>query len=185
MQKKNESNLVLVDPGVVGAAPVDDAIREPECNLLLGALNGVAAVDDVPADLNAVVAADGARVRGGRVSGADDLAAGSDDALALPHHGDDGAGDDVLDEGATCTNFMALRKKPFFSKRLMMSPMRPRCTPSGLIMMKETSALAMVKDAERQGEESELRRSAGQRRWRRVSVDGSSIGFYISHSGIP
>ena len=100
MQKKNESSLVLVDPGVVGAAPVDDAIREPECNLLLGALNGVAAVDDVPADLNAVVAADGARVRGGRVSGADDLAAGSDDALALPHHGDDGAGDDVLDEGA-------------------------------------------------------------------------------------
>lgn len=39
---------------------------------------------------------------------------------------------------------MATNLKPFCSKRLMISPKRPRCTPSGLIMMKVRSWLAMV-----------------------------------------
>ena len=44
----------------------------------------------------------------------------------------------------TCTNFMATSLKPFCSNLLMMSPMRPRCTPSGLIMMKVRSSLPIL-----------------------------------------
>ena len=39
---------------------------------------------------------------------------------------------------------MATRRNPFCSKRLMTSPTRPRCTPSGLIAIKVRSAWAMV-----------------------------------------
>ena len=39
---------------------------------------------------------------------------------------------------------MATRRNPFCSKRLMISPIRPRCTPSGLMAMKVRSAWAMV-----------------------------------------
>lgn len=39
---------------------------------------------------------------------------------------------------------MATRRNPFCSKRLMISPTRPRCTPSGLMAMKVRSAWAMV-----------------------------------------
>lgn len=39
---------------------------------------------------------------------------------------------------------MATRRNPFCSKRLMISPTRPRCTPSGLMAMKVRSRLAMV-----------------------------------------
>lgn len=39
---------------------------------------------------------------------------------------------------------MATRRNPFCSKRLMMSPTRPRCTPSGLMAMKVRSMLALV-----------------------------------------
>ena len=39
---------------------------------------------------------------------------------------------------------MATRRNPFCSKRLMISPTRPRCTPSGLIAIKVRSAWAMV-----------------------------------------
>lgn len=42
------NHLVLVDPGVIGTTPVDDAIGEPEGDLLLGALNSVTSMDDVP-----------------------------------------------------------------------------------------------------------------------------------------
>lgn len=44
----------------------------------------------------------------------------------------------------TCTNFMATRRKPFCSKRLMISPTSPRCTPSGLMAMKVRSQLAAM-----------------------------------------
>ena len=37
-----------------------DALGEPEANLVLGGLDGVGAVDDVAADLDAEVTADGA-----------------------------------------------------------------------------------------------------------------------------
>ena len=81
---------------MVGAAPVDDAIGEPQSDLLLRALHGVAPVDDVPAHLNAVVPADRPWLRRCRVRGADDLAARRHHALALPHHRHHGAGADVL-----------------------------------------------------------------------------------------
>lgn len=100
-QKIYPSNpLVLIDPGVVGAAPVDDAIRKPQRNLLVGALHSVTPVDNVPADLDAVVATDGTRLRGSRVSGANDLAASGNGSLPLPHHGHHRAGDNVLHQGA-------------------------------------------------------------------------------------
>ena len=43
---------------------------------------------------------------------------------------------------------MAFRKNPFFSNLQMMSPMSPRCTPSGLIMMKVSSAFAMATEGD-------------------------------------
>lgn len=39
---------------------------------------------------------------------------------------------------------MATSRNPFCSKRLMISPTRPRCTPSGLMAMKVRSRFAMV-----------------------------------------
>ena len=55
-------------------------------------------MDDVPADVDGKVTTDGAGLRGQGVGGANDLASSGDDALALPDHSDDRAGDDVLHE---------------------------------------------------------------------------------------
>ena len=51
---------------------------------------GIAAVDDVPANGDGVVTTNGARGGVARVGGAEDDAAGLDDAFALPNHGDNG-----------------------------------------------------------------------------------------------
>ena len=60
--------------------------------LALGGLDGVGAVDDVAADIDGKVAADGARRRDQRVGGTDQGAALLDDVLALPHLQHDGRG---------------------------------------------------------------------------------------------
>jgi len=41
----------------------------------------------------------------------------------------------------TCWNFIACMVNPFCSNRLIISPIRPLCTPSGLIMIKVLSFL--------------------------------------------
>ena len=52
---------LLVDESVVGGGPVDELFRfEPESDLLLGALNTVRSMTDVPANVNAEVTPDGA-----------------------------------------------------------------------------------------------------------------------------
>lgn len=66
------SNL-LVDPTGLGGGPLLElGGTEPESNLLLGVLDGVGTVADVAADIDGVVATDGARGRGKRVGGTED-----------------------------------------------------------------------------------------------------------------
>lgn len=76
------------DSGLV----VDDlVVREPKGDLLLRRLDAVRAVDDVATDVNAVVTTNASGFGRQRVGGADDLAAGLHDVLALPDHGHDGS----------------------------------------------------------------------------------------------
>ena len=42
----------------------------------------------------------------------------------------------------TCINFIATNLNPFCSNRLMMSPIRPRWTPSGFTIIKVLSVLS-------------------------------------------
>jgi len=84
--------LLLVNPVVLSALPaLDLALLEPESNLLLAVLDAVGAVADVAADVEGVVAADGAGGRGKGVGGTEDGATGLDGITALPDHGADGA----------------------------------------------------------------------------------------------
>lgn len=80
MQYQGAEHL-LVQPGLDGGGPLSSALREPQADLVLSGLNGVRAVDDVAANLNGEVTADGAGLRGQRVGGTDQLAAGGDDTL--------------------------------------------------------------------------------------------------------
>ena len=62
-------NVLLVDPLVDSARVRNGSVllAEPKSNLSLSRLDRVRAMADVAADVNAVVAADGARGRGERV----------------------------------------------------------------------------------------------------------------------
>ena len=71
---------------------------EPKANLVVGGLDGVRAVDDVSADIDAEVTADGAGGGVEGLGGTEHLAAGDDGVVALPDHGADGAGGGVVDE---------------------------------------------------------------------------------------
>lgn len=89
-------NFLLEDPVGLGVLPLDQlGGSEPEGNLLLGVLDGVGTVADVAADVQGVVATDGAGSGGQGVGGAQDGAAGLDGVLALPDHGADGAAQHV------------------------------------------------------------------------------------------
>jgi hypothetical protein len=69
----NDNLLPLVDPVELGSLVGDGlALLKPESNLLLGVLNGVGTVADVAADIDSVVATDGARGRGKGVGGTED-----------------------------------------------------------------------------------------------------------------
>jgi hypothetical protein len=77
----------------LGAGPADHLIGlEPESDLLLCAVDAVAAVADVAADIDSVIEADSAWGRGERVGSTEDEAAGLDNLAALPDHGGNGAG---------------------------------------------------------------------------------------------
>lgn len=90
---------LLVDPVLGVRLPVKDlALLEPESNLLLGILHRVRSVADIPSDLNAEIAADGARLRSEGVGGAEHLPSGADGLLALPNHAHDGSGHHVIAE---------------------------------------------------------------------------------------
>merc|ERR1712076_6804 len=90
---------LLVDP-LLGHAGVGHQLLwlEPKSDLLLGAVDGVATVADVSADVDAEVAADRARGGSQRVGGTEHGTALLDGVLALPDHGADWATGHVLDE---------------------------------------------------------------------------------------
>lgn len=79
----NKSRLLLVDVHDVARAPADELLSlEPETDLAVGRLDRVRAVDDVAANINAKVTADGARGRLEGLGGADELATSLNDSLA-------------------------------------------------------------------------------------------------------
>lgn len=91
--KMEHCTLLLVNPVVLSGLPaLDLAVLEPESNLLLAVLNGVGAVADVAANVEGVVATDGAGRGGEGVGGTENGAAGLDGVATFPDHGADGAG---------------------------------------------------------------------------------------------
>jgi len=93
-------NLVLfINPGLLSRSPGGEFFRlEPEVDFLVGSFDGVRTVDDVSADIDAVVTSDGARSRVEGSSFTEHLSASSDGISTFPDHGNNGAGSDVLDE---------------------------------------------------------------------------------------
>lgn len=88
---------LFVDPSLDGWCPGDEIfVGEPEGDFLVRWLNSVGAVDDVAADLDAEISADGSWERVSWVGGTEHLAAGLDGVQTLPDHGDDWAGAHVL-----------------------------------------------------------------------------------------
>lgn len=89
----------LVDPVLGSGLPGHQLLLgEPQGDLLVGRLDGIGSVQDVAADLDAEVSADGSGQGIGGVGGSQHLAAGLDDVQALPDHGDDGSGAHVVDQ---------------------------------------------------------------------------------------
>lgn len=89
----------LVDPVVLGELPaLDLTLLEPESDFLLGVLDAVGTVADVTADIDGVVATDGARGGGKRVGGTEDGTASLDGITAFPDHSADRARVHVTDE---------------------------------------------------------------------------------------
>lgn len=64
LRKVREKEYLLVGPLVHGVLVRGDALGEPEADLMLGGLDGVGAVDDVAANLDAEVSTDGAGLGG-------------------------------------------------------------------------------------------------------------------------
>jgi len=89
---------LLVDPGAGVVVIGVDTIGEPELDLVLGGLDGIGAMADVAADVDAIITTDGAGERGGGVGLAEHDAASLDGVEALPDHAADGAGRHVLNQ---------------------------------------------------------------------------------------
>jgi hypothetical protein len=83
---------------MLSRSPRGNSLREPEGDLLLGGLLGIAAVADVAADVESEVSADGAGGGVGGASGAQQLASFGEGVDSFPDHGDDGARGHVADE---------------------------------------------------------------------------------------
>jgi len=80
--------------------PAAHALGEPQGDLVFCALHSVRAVADVASDLDAQVAADGARGGLGGLGCSEHHTASLDGVLALPNHAAHGAGHHVVDEAA-------------------------------------------------------------------------------------
>lgn len=90
---------LFVNPIDGSGLPVDKFfLIEPQGNFLVSGFNSIRAVDDVAANLDAVVTTDGAGHGIGGVGGAQHLTAGLDNIQALPHHGNHWAGAHVVDQ---------------------------------------------------------------------------------------
>merc|ERR1712115_221201 len=98
----SRTNLnLLVDPRLGGMSVAHELLRlEPKGDLLLGRVDGVRAVTDVSADIDAKVASDGAWGGSERVCGAEHGSALLDGVLALPNHGTDWATVHVVDKSS-------------------------------------------------------------------------------------
>lgn len=48
-QANLEAYILLIDPLVLAALPVSRALREPQCNFLVGAFNRITSMNNVPA----------------------------------------------------------------------------------------------------------------------------------------
>jgi len=73
-------------------------LLEPEVDLVVGRLDGVGAVADVSADVDAEVTANGAWLRVGWLGCTEHLSASLDGVVSLPNHGANWAGVHVLDK---------------------------------------------------------------------------------------
>lgn len=89
---------LLVNPRHGSRSPLDDALREPEVDFLLGGLGGVRAVADVSADVDSVVTSDRSRSRLARLGCAEQLAALNSGVVTLPDHGENRRGLHELDQ---------------------------------------------------------------------------------------
>jgi len=82
---------LLVQEGLLGQGVLVEVSAEPQGDLFVGVVDGVAAVDDVTSGVDAEVSPDGA---GGGVTGVGGSHHGTallDGVLALPHHGQPGS----------------------------------------------------------------------------------------------
>ena len=76
------------------------AVGEPESDLIVGRLDGVRAVDDVAANMDAEVTTDSAWLRVEWLGSTEHLAASEDGVVTFPDHGADGAGGGVVDKSS-------------------------------------------------------------------------------------
>ena len=89
----------LVNPLAGVAFPGNELLwGEPESDFVVGGLNGIRSVDDVSADIDAVVTTDGTGLRVEGLGGTKHFSSGKDGVVTFPNHSADGAGDHVFDE---------------------------------------------------------------------------------------
>jgi len=90
---------MLIKSGLGDRRPIDNLLgTEPEINLALGALGGIASMDQVAAHIDSIVSADGSRSALQRVSGTNQNPSHGDHTLSLPDHCADRARCDERDE---------------------------------------------------------------------------------------
>ena len=86
----------LVDPVELSVLVLLDlTFPEPQSNLFLGALDAIGAVTDVSANVDGIVASDGARGRCERVGSTKNGSAGLTGISSFPDHSDDGTAEHV------------------------------------------------------------------------------------------
>ena len=89
----------LVNPGGGVVLPSAELLwLEPETDLVVGRLDGIGSVDDVTADIDAVITTDGAWCGVEGLGGTEHLSSGEDSVVAFPDHGADGTSAHVVDE---------------------------------------------------------------------------------------